>query len=71
MRRINRTLYINAREKRGGKMIDEKEYTEWELGRLQRQVEEYKTRLLAKQYEQMKKLKEEKMKKLEKERNDG
>tara|TARA_R100001129_G_C5319463_1_gene247253 strand:- start:1522 stop:1680 length:159 start_codon:yes stop_codon:yes gene_type:complete len=52
-------------------MIDEKEYTEWELGRLQRQVEEYKTRLLAKQYEQMKKLKEEKMKKLEKERNDG
>ena len=52
-------------------MIDEKEYTEWELLRLQRQVEEYETRLFAKQYEQMKKLKEEKMKKLEKERNDG
>ena len=52
-------------------MIDEKEYTEWELLRLQRQVEEYETRLFAKRYEQMKKLKEEKMKKLEKERNDG
>ena len=61
-------------------MIDKKEtdrnaeinsYDEWELLRLQRQAEEYETRLFAKQYEQMKKLKEEKMKKLEKERNDG
>tara|TARA_R110002096_G_scaffold324398_1_gene518506 strand:+ start:205 stop:339 length:135 start_codon:yes stop_codon:yes gene_type:complete len=41
-------------------MIDEKEYTEWELLRLQRQVEEYETRLFAKQYEQLKKLRKEK-----------
>ena len=40
-------------------MIDEKEYTEWELLRLQRQVEEYETRLFAKQYEQLKKLRKE------------
>ena len=30
-------------------MIDEKEYDEWELGRLERQLEEYKTLLSAKQ----------------------
>jgi len=40
-------------------MIDKEEYDKWELLRLQRQVEEYKTRLFAKQYEQLKKLREE------------
>jgi len=40
-------------------MIDKKEYDEWELGRLERQLDELKTRQFLEQYKRMKKLKEE------------